>query len=820
MVMASTKSSSASSPRHLTSSASSSHDSGSSFGYFNFDSTSASQNQHQHQHQQQQQPHQHQQQHHPHHHRPSTTSGSCKLREPPLSSSFASSSSSSSSSAAPVQAPNSGITGSQGFQRNNFNLKLPSYKPYIPEVKITPANDSTENDENKNNNNEIGDGSINNIKDLKNIPTSPISASSFNIPHKFGSNLQTKIVDIKDLGVNEINTLGELKELEKDQIQDNIDLLIIDTRPFNQYSISRIKNALSICVPSTLLKRTSFHLSNIFKTMTAEQQKLIDAKLQSPNDLNIVFYDSSSNTEQCSFHLFQILKKFQLDISQYDKKIELFILNNGFTSFLHQEGIADQDTIFDFAILKSTKSADSFADFSLPSANPSSTFLLSMKKNHILPNENPNSASNSITVPKFDHPENLPTWIQPYLSPNSVNMVIRNFVKIENTENARIESVVSQKKHSPSICSPNCLCPDCDQLNYNLLDGSEHGYKNRYPNILPYEHSRVKLVQSPLNVSPGINTCSRYFPNMSPNNTTTTSTTPTTTNNTSKLQHLTPTSASSSDTSSSSSSNCSSACSSALVPPPAGTSLSTTRRRGSYDDYFNANFINVPQINKEARYIATQAPLPSTIDDFWKVVWHNNSEIIVSLTSLNEYGIKKSDIYWENSKQVKLLEEYENYKGLEKLTVRKIQLTRKNKSRIITQLHFQNWPDHGIADLDSLLTLTSVKDEFTKDKNSPIIVHCSAGCGRTGVFITVDLIFSAFKSQKQVSKPQQGSKKHLLDDVKDSENIDVWNTENDLIYFTVQQLRKQRISMVQTLNQFIFCYETVLQFLHSLEEST
>lgn len=193
------------------------------------------------------------------------------------------------------------------------------------------------------------------------------------------------------------------------------------------------------------------------------------------------------------------------------------------------------------------------------------------------------------------------------------------------------------------------------------------------------------------------------------------------------------------------------------------------------------------------------------------------------MTDLNEYGIKKSDVYWQNTKKVQLLEEHEDYNGLKNLTVRKIQLTRKSQSRIITQLHFKDWPDHGVADYSSLLKLTEIKDEFTTKKSAPVVVHCSAGCGRTGVFITVDLITNAFKSKTNTHLIKGNVnllKKHSLDDDgnETGEEIDIWNTQNDLIYFTVQQLRKQRISMVQSLNQFIFCYETVLEFFNNLEQ--
>lgn len=150
---------------------------------------------------------------------------------------------------------------------------------------------------------------------------------------------------------------------------------------------------------------------------------------------------------------------------------------------------------------------------------------------------------------------------------------------------------------------------------------------------------------------------------------------------------------------------------------------------------------------------------------------------------------------------IELIDEVENFNGFTNLTMRRIKITRRNNSKFLTQLNLKNWIDFGNIDSLNLLDFIQIKNQFINESNTkkPILVHCSAGCGRTGVFITVDLILSAFN-------------KNFND-----KNNNIWKTSKDLIYFTVQQLRKQRISMVQNLNQFILCYETILQYFYQNE---
>jgi protein-tyrosine phosphatase len=631
----------------------------------------------------------------------------------------------------------------------------------------------------------------------KHIPDLTITLTPAELSHKrtksplFSNTTpnSSKFFDISSLGALPIKTIQEFEELTQNEADGHFrDVVIVDLRPFNAYNTSRVFHALSICIPSTLLKRPSFTISNISKTMISSQQEELDSKLESPNDLRLIFYDAHSKEDHCSFQLYQIIKKFKDTLPQYNKNIELFFVDDGFNLFKENE--STQQKFVDDKMLKTSKSPETstFSEFVLPSADASSSFLMALKTNQfVIPPDLGNDTH--LNAPHFNHIERLPNWLRSYTDPNSIKTIVSNFVSIENSENQRISASVQKRlsatsgRNSPSTAATSAISALSPGGAY-LFNGSENGFKNRYSNILPYEHSRVKLIPSPM--TPAVTSSSAtanqnfYFSNNEATNFE---------NPTGLLQR-----------SSSIKSN-----------------QSSSRRRSIQDDYFNANFISVPQVNVINHYIATQAPLPSTIDDFWKVVWHNETELIISLTNLDENGIKKSDVYWQDSNSVKLLEETKGFDGLKNLIVRKIQLTKRQKKRIVYQLHYTGWPDHGVTQShQDLLDLINVKDKLSTNKDSPVLVHCSAGCGRTGTFITIDLILQAFKN-KRIEDSSTGENvccPPKPDDIIGS----IFNTDLDLVYFTVQQMRKQRISMVQSLNQFILCYETLLFYFSQFDD--
>jgi len=228
------------------------------------------------------------------------------------------------------------------------------------------------------------------------------------------------------------------------------------------------------------------------------------------------------------------------------------------------------------------------------------------------------------------------------------------------------------------------------------------------------------------------------------------------------------------------------------------------QQRPNKTDYINASHIEAP--NNVRRYIATQGPLSKTIEDFWLMIWEQNINIIVMLAKQIEKGETKCETYWPEKAgcslifrdiELKITLESEILDAKSSCYVRTLKLEKLEgsiaKCREITQLQTIAWPDHGLPDSpDSIINLITKKNEclqhYTLLNNGnigPVVVHCSAGCGRTGTFCTVDSTLTLLPNLQQ-------------------------NDPTDLILSVVQHFRQQRIAMVETFAQFQFCYLVVL----------
>lgn len=256
------------------------------------------------------------------------------------------------------------------------------------------------------------------------------------------------------------------------------------------------------------------------------------------------------------------------------------------------------------------------------------------------------------------------------------------------------------------------------------------------------------------------------------------------------------------------------------------------------NDYFNANFIKFPQINNNFYYIATQAPLPNTINDFWAMVWNEKTKVIISLNSNEELKLKKWDIYWDENLNintrlnVQLVNQWNHLCGVDGITLRQFHLTRSDplnkltEEHMVYQLQYTNWLDSCVIDIDEILSIYKIRTLLTyndsnflshlksyektpfhippliisdtdlkKNRHIPLLVHCSAGCGRTGVYIALDYLLCIFRNE-----------------IKDKNKINIWDMEEDLIFIIINELRKQRLSMVQTLTQYIACYDEIIRY--------
>ncbi|XP_028821714.1 tyrosine-protein phosphatase non-receptor type 22-like isoform X1 [Denticeps clupeoides] len=210
-------------------------------------------------------------------------------------------------------------------------------------------------------------------------------------------------------------------------------------------------------------------------------------------------------------------------------------------------------------------------------------------------------------------------------------------------------------------------------------------------------------------------------------------------------------------------------------------------------DYVNANFIK--GVTGKPAYIATQGPLPNTIVDFWRMIWEYKVKVVVMACREFEMGRKKCECYWPKSRDVTLVCEQfavhcesEQEKG-DHIT-RLLNVTYKGCSRMLKQLHYVNWPDHGVPDsIPSILGLLQEMRSYQEHDDIPICIHCSAGCGRTGALCAIDFTWNLLKKQKI---PQNFS-----------------------IFELIQDMRTQRTSIVQTKEQYELVYRTI-RFLFEL----
>lgn len=596
-------------------------------------------------------------------------------------------------------------------------------------------------------------------------------------------------------GTKEVHAMVAPQEIVRLLEQDSDKVVVLDLRVYPQYTASRIRGALNLCIPTTLLKRPAFTVQKLADTFTSDADKTKFNKWRTASF--IVVYDSTSSQPKEAITPFTVLRKFNTE----GWKGAGYVIKGGFAGVqkLAPQLVdsANKDGMHPSGPLNPTSTSGQpqlpvAGGCQMPATkNAANPFFGNIRQNMDLLD-----GVGQITIKKpagtsDSEEKRLPKWLKRAASTsNEGKEVSDKFLNIEKREQRTMQKALSGKVHYGGT-------PGIEKQTSDIqVAGIEKGSKNRYNNIFPYEHSRVRLQNVP-----------------------------------------------------------SHGC-----------------------DYVNASFVKANYSNR--RYIATQAPIPQTFDDFWRVIWEQDARLIVMLTAESEGGQVKSHAYWNSGEygQVKVKQTAEQKvslsgksssispssrppmirrqttstatPALEKkfnfepqdlkasrkppeeepmVTIRRFTIMHKaqpnRNPREVTQIQYTQWPDFGApASPTAILNVIRLVDKFQRDasspstvnspsqpvgeKQKPIIVHCSAGCGRTGTFCTIDSVIDMLKRQRLEMDRE-------VDDMEvDSKDDWVTRDDIDLIAKAVEDFRGQRLSMVQNLRQFVLCYESVLQWLH------
>ncbi|KAI9478165.1 MAG: protein-tyrosine phosphatase-like protein [Benjaminiella poitrasii] len=603
-------------------------------------------------------------------------------------------------------------------------------------------------------------------------------------------------------------------------------MLVLDVRSFVQYSHSRICTSINVSIPNTILKRPTFTLDKVYEAIVLDQarERLKSWELAE----SIVFYDQQSQVLQDNSASAYLGAK----LTRAGFKGKLYYLKGGFEAFssvfkenCESNATSPQPPNNNFG--PPTIGGDSFP-LKLPSkvaggnggtgngmrpklrlnnmpAMPTlgpftapmpqfenqafNPFFSNIRQNmelshgpirerfpirlpsqcNVDPNNNDHVfygtthsprcvAGGHVSLIKNKSSFKAPEWLQRTIGESGAQLLAETYEKLERTEQRRLQNIMHF--HSKHTDNPN-------EFPFSIVAGIEMGALNRYTNIWPFEYTRVKLRENK-------NNCSDYI-------------------NASYVQYI-----------------------------DSDETASDAR-----PDQTNTKCVKImkecPFKNTQPyrRYISTQGPLPATFNDFWQVAWEQNSRVLVMLTKEEEMNKIKCHRYWPTAlntptqygeftitltdERVQAIKTNDNESHNQQsvheddvIIIRQLTVTKggDDTSRKVTHLQYTGWMDFGVPD-NPLGTLQIIqmadKTQLEYDaaslpeKVGPMIVHCSAGCGRSGAFCAIDTVLYRLKKMKEEEK----------DDT------------NDILLQTISRFREQRLSMVQTLRQFVFCYEAI-----------
>ncbi|KAK5128256.1 hypothetical protein LTR85_002923 [Meristemomyces frigidus] len=623
------------------------------------------------------------------------------------------------------------------------------------------------------------------------------------------------------------------------------EILILDLRVSTQYMRSHIAGALNLCIPTTLLKRPSFNVKKLAETFKDEEQR---SKFENwRNSSYIIVYDTSSAQLKDAQICLNTIKKFQGE--GYEGT--LYIIRGGFQEF--NKGFSS----YVGAGLESTASAGQqsgggsggpdiapvIGGCPMPGTDkPANPFFGNIRQNMDLIGGVGQIALKHPSKVEKSREEEFPSWLRRAAEDQDQGKKVSGkFEAIERREKKRMEEALSGQVSYGShvaIKPQHVTEKECVQI-----AGIEKGNKNRYNNIWPFEHSRVRLQGVPKTG------CDYFNANFIQANW-------------SNKRYI-----------------------STQAPIPA-----------TFNDFWNV--VWQQDVRVIVMLTAEKEGAQVKAHNYWDQKHYGPlyleflSEKRASLEPARIHkhqqakrpGAMKRASTKSAHPQIPLAtldpQEDVNKNGSEQpyVTVRKFMLRDERQPfepmREITQLQYSSWPDFGApAHPQHLLGLVEQTDAVVRATNKshtgkdpepaggrPIMVHCSAGCGRTGTFCTVDSVIDMLKRQRISQKherqqprlgtpmdidektPARSPGNHSKTDSKfagtgssggdffgsqqshqqqpaeayRSEDIDgqwVQSGDVDLVEKTVEDFRNQRLSMVQSLRQFVLCYESVMEWL-------
>ncbi|EWC44757.1 hypothetical protein DRE_06535 [Drechslerella stenobrocha 248] len=579
-------------------------------------------------------------------------------------------------------------------------------------------------------------------------------------------------------------------------------ILLLDLRPFQSFSMARIVGSINVSIPTTLLKRPSFNIAKLTDSLGGPAMKAQLARWKEVN--TIIVYDASSNVVKDSITAAHTVSKF----SREGWNGEAYLLSGGFDQFsdIFPE-LVDQKPLRDETKKASSLSLAGSSDGGPPAfscvlpKNAANPFFSNIRQNIDLIG---GVGEIPLKVPSYVTSEirrEMPKWIRQVLKEDGAKRLAEKFLKIEKAEQRRMQDALNCNVTFDSSKSLRISRP-------HMLAGVEKGAKNRYNNIWPYDHTRVKLTDYSPESCDYINasyistefSTKKYIATQGP------------------IPHT---------------------------------------FRDFWSVVWDHDVRVIVMLTAEAEGGQLKCHRYWKEHNYGPYQLNNISEKRIALdpVKVGNYQQKKDGtLYRQNSMGRHSTHESESPMDPNgpHVIMRKFTLSHNSHPfsplREITQLQYSSWPDFGApADPAHILALieqtelvirsssisrrpsaSSVYGRRPSQPNShdrPVLVHCSAGCGRTGTFCATDSVIDMLRRQREYVRMTGGRNSHnVVDREGDSpmrsgfdygEGDDDWieNDKMDLIERVVENLRDQRLSMVQSLRQYVLCYETVLEWL-------